>query len=100
MTNFVLPNDANTPRHDILEVNQYFMSGLTESSIDKWFTGPVPSFKRVDLKIPDLSGVTATQAIKRGLEAVKVCEKMTPLSSVRFWGLLNLLEPDVLCGRL
>ncbi|KAJ7706158.1 anaphase-promoting complex, cyclosome, subunit 4-domain-containing protein [Mycena rosella] len=31
-------------RHDTLEVNNYFMSGLVVSSIDKWFMGPVPQF--------------------------------------------------------
>ena len=32
------------PRHDILEVNEYLMSGLEVSSIDRWFMGPVPKF--------------------------------------------------------
>ena len=86
VTNIVLPNDANTARHDILEVNQYFMSGLTESSIDRWFTGPVPSFKPSDLNVPDLSGTTLPQALSRAREALKDCEK-TPLCSV------SLLSP-------
>ena len=45
------PNDGSTPRHDILEVNSYFINGLGTSSIDKWFTGPVPQFQPVDLGI-------------------------------------------------
>ena len=45
------PNDGNSPRHDILEVNSYFIDGLGTSSIDKWFTGPVPEFQPVDLGI-------------------------------------------------
>ncbi|KAF9015181.1 anaphase-promoting complex, cyclosome, subunit 4-domain-containing protein [Cyathus striatus] len=45
-------NDNATPRHDILEVNNYFMSGLVVSSIDKWFMGPVPQFRSCDLGIP------------------------------------------------
>lgn len=52
-------NAANTtnethaiPRHDILEVNAYLMSGLVVSSIDKWFIGPAPQFTPRDLGIP------------------------------------------------
>jgi anaphase-promoting complex subunit 4 len=45
-------NDASpTPRHDILEVNNYFISGLVVSSIDKWFMGPVPQFLPKDLGV-------------------------------------------------
>jgi len=29
-------------RHDILEVNEYLISGLINSQIDSWFTGAVP----------------------------------------------------------
>ncbi|KAJ6610891.1 anaphase-promoting complex, cyclosome, subunit 4-domain-containing protein [Mycena sp. CBHHK59/15] len=43
-------------RHDILEVNNYFMSGLVVSSIDKWFMGPVPQFNPRDLGSAD--GIT------------------------------------------
>ncbi|KAF8898719.1 anaphase-promoting complex, cyclosome, subunit 4-domain-containing protein, partial [Infundibulicybe gibba] len=39
-------------RHDILEVNNYLISGLVVSSIDKWFLGPVPQFSSRDLGIP------------------------------------------------
>jgi anaphase-promoting complex subunit 4 len=47
-------NIENTPspRHDILEVNNYLMSGLLVSSIDKWFMGPVPRFSPRDLGVP------------------------------------------------
>ncbi len=46
-------NDAHAvPRHDILEVNAYLMSGLVVSSVDKWFIGPVPQFTPRDLGIP------------------------------------------------
>lgn len=51
---------ANTPndfqpqlRHDVLEVNNYFMSGLVVSSIDKWFMGPVPQFDPRELGVAD-----------------------------------------------
>ncbi|KAJ7169881.1 anaphase-promoting complex, cyclosome, subunit 4-domain-containing protein [Mycena filopes] len=40
-------------RHDVLEVNNYFMSGLVVSSIDKWFMGPVPQFNPRELGIGD-----------------------------------------------
>ena len=32
-------------------MNNYFIDGLATSSIDKWFTGPVPQFHPVDLGI-------------------------------------------------
>ncbi|PCH33624.1 hypothetical protein WOLCODRAFT_93867 [Wolfiporia cocos MD-104 SS10] len=50
------PSDAHNqpiPRHDILEVNDYLMSGLVVSSIDKWFMGPVPGFLPHDLGVPE-----------------------------------------------
>ncbi|KZT74640.1 hypothetical protein DAEQUDRAFT_311 [Daedalea quercina L-15889] len=40
------------PRHDILEVNDYLMSGLVVSPIDRWFMGPVPQFSPHDLGVP------------------------------------------------
>ncbi|KAL0951164.1 hypothetical protein HGRIS_007895 [Hohenbuehelia grisea] len=47
-------NDGTTPpaRYDVLEVNNYFMSGLVVSSIDKWFIGPVPQFPIGSVGIP------------------------------------------------
>ncbi|KAK2461900.1 hypothetical protein APHAL10511_006363 [Amanita phalloides] len=47
-------NNDNTPipKHNLLEVNNYFMSGLVVSSIDKWFMGPVPSFSPRELGLP------------------------------------------------
>ena len=39
------------PRHDILEVNNYLMSGLVVSPINKWFLGPVPRFTPRDLGV-------------------------------------------------
>lgn len=53
-------------RHDILEVNNYFMSGLVVSSIDKWFMGPVPRFFPRDLGV---SG--AQQALSTALERAR-----------------------------
>ncbi|KAF8626535.1 hypothetical protein AX15_004838 [Amanita polypyramis BW_CC] len=52
----VIANTSNdnspVPKHDLLEVNHYFISGLVVSSIDKWFMGPVPSFSPRELGIP------------------------------------------------
>ncbi len=70
MANVISPNDANSSRHDILEVNHYFMSGLHESPIDRWFTGPVPCFNLADLNIPETKGITLSQAIKHAREVV------------------------------
>ncbi|KAF8216223.1 anaphase-promoting complex, cyclosome, subunit 4-domain-containing protein [Mycena galopus ATCC 62051] len=47
------PDIHNPLRHDILEVNNYLMSGLVVSSIDKWFMGPVPQFNPQELGIVD-----------------------------------------------
>lgn len=70
VTNVISPNDANSARHDILEVNHYFMSGLPKSPIDRWFTGPVPCFTTADLNIPETKGMTLSQAIMHAREAV------------------------------
>jgi anaphase-promoting complex subunit 4 len=56
------PSNENnpSPRHDILEVNNYLMSGLVVSSIDRWFMGPVPQFSLRDLGEPgDSQAVSA-----------------------------------------
>ncbi|KAG6857580.1 hypothetical protein H0H87_000179 [Tephrocybe sp. NHM501043] len=42
---------APQPRYDILEVNNYFISGLSSSSIDRWFTGPTPQFSLKDFGV-------------------------------------------------
>ncbi len=46
-----------------LEVNNYFMSGLTSSCLDKWFAGPTPHFKRADLGIADYKHDTLKEAL-------------------------------------
>ncbi|KAJ3750355.1 anaphase-promoting complex, cyclosome, subunit 4-domain-containing protein [Lentinula detonsa] len=60
----------NTLRHDILEVNQYLMSGLEKSMIDKWFMGPVPTFVPQDLGIPgyDLTVKAALRTAREYLD--------------------------------
>jgi anaphase-promoting complex subunit 4 len=67
---------ANTPndfqpqlRHDVLEVNNYFTSGLVVSSIDKWFMGPVPQFNPRELGIVD-SNLTLRTTIEHARAAV------------------------------
>lgn len=59
------PNDFHfQQRHDTLEVNNYLMSGLVVSSIDKWFMGPVPQFDPKDLGIAD-AGTNLNSAIEQ-----------------------------------
>ena len=45
-------SEAQPAQHDLLEVNEYLVSGLAVSSIDKWFMGPVPRFTPQDLGVP------------------------------------------------
>ncbi|KAF4572895.1 hypothetical protein EYR36_007405 [Pleurotus pulmonarius] len=68
-------NEGNTgARYDVLEVNNYFMSGLQASPIDKWFVGPIPNFTPEDFGVPSqrqpLQEVLerARQAAKQGKE--------------------------------
>ena len=51
---------TSVARHDILEVNNYLISGLSASSIDRWFEGSGPHFSPQDLGVPgDIDAVTA-----------------------------------------
>lgn len=51
---------ASSPRHDILEVNNYLISGLSPSSIDRWFAGSPPQFSPQDLGVPGvIDAITA-----------------------------------------
>ncbi|KAK7064216.1 DEAD-domain-containing protein [Favolaschia claudopus] len=54
------PDLQHPLRHDILEVNNYLMSGLVVSSIDKWFMGPVPQFNIDELGIVNGNADLAT----------------------------------------
>jgi hypothetical protein len=59
---------TSSPRHDILEVNNYLISGLSASSIDRWFVGSTPHFSPQDLGVPgDIEAVTAILAKARTL---------------------------------
>lgn len=61
--------DNRKPRitFDMLEVNEYLMSGLAVSSIDKWFMGPVPSFQPADLGVPQAQDLASSVHIVREL---------------------------------
>ncbi|KAF4623938.1 hypothetical protein D9613_001828 [Agrocybe pediades] len=55
--------ESNYARHDILEVNNYFMEGLVTSPIDNWFIGPVPQFSLADLGIPNFERGSLAQCV-------------------------------------
>ncbi|OBZ78996.1 Anaphase-promoting complex subunit 4 [Grifola frondosa] len=73
------------PSHDLLEVNDYLMSGLVVSPIDKWFMGPVPRFSPQDLGVPEpSSGVDGVMsAIKRARSVINSAEGMTWQANVK-----------------
>ena len=71
------PNDGNIPRHDILEVNNYFINGLAASSIDKWFIGPVPQFHPVDLGILEYGNGSLADILERARIVVNDPSEMT-----------------------
>ncbi|EPT04312.1 hypothetical protein FOMPIDRAFT_125581 [Fomitopsis schrenkii] len=68
-------NHPPAPRHDILEVNDYLMSGLVVSPIDRWFMGPVPQFSPHDLGVPgDWTDMKSTaQRARRVLKEPRLC---------------------------
>ena len=37
------------PRYDIMQANEYMMSGIAESVLDKWFTGQAPKVSLEEL---------------------------------------------------
>ncbi len=77
-------SEAPAPlRHDILEVNQYFMSGLEKSTIDKWFMGPVPTFEPQDLGIPSFFLPLPT-TLQQAYEVLETPSAHTSFKSVRY----------------
>ncbi|KAG6911951.1 hypothetical protein DXG01_000199 [Tephrocybe rancida] len=62
-------DNAPQPRHDILEVNNYFVSGLATSSIDRWFTGPTPQFSLESLGTD--GGMPFLDAVQRARTVAK-----------------------------
>ncbi|KAF9526443.1 anaphase-promoting complex, cyclosome, subunit 4-domain-containing protein [Crepidotus variabilis] len=71
VNNIVLPNELNTPRHDILEVSHYFRSGLLNNSLDGWFTGPTPNLTTSDLNIPETTDISLAQAVVNAHEVLR-----------------------------
>ena len=71
------PHDGNLPRHDILEVNNYFINGLGTSSIDKWFIGPVPQFQAVDLGILEHGNGSLADTLERARAVANDPSEMT-----------------------
>ncbi|KAI0793487.1 anaphase-promoting complex, cyclosome, subunit 4-domain-containing protein [Abortiporus biennis] len=53
------------PRHDLIEVNDYLVSGLVVSSIDRWFSGLAPNFTLASLDIPDKPNLEQSLAAAR-----------------------------------
>ena len=58
------------PRHDVLEVDSYLMSGLINSQVDKFFRHGVAHFQSRDLGVPD-EPPDLSSAIKRARNALK-----------------------------
>lgn len=90
--------ETNIPRHDMLEVNNYFMSGLTSSCLDKWFAGPTPHFKRADLGISDYNHDTLKEALD---SAFKIAEDPAQMAwqTVRIHLIVALIRL-MKCNRL
>lgn len=70
-------NDANVPRHDVLEVNNYFISGLASSAIDNWFIGPIPEFHPHDLGILGYNHSTLNEALNHAFRFAVDSSHMT-----------------------
>ena len=58
-----------TPRHDILEVNNYFISGLMSSEVDRWFEGEIPKFQAHDLCVPEPGDGPLDDVLERATRA-------------------------------
>ncbi|KAJ2920191.1 hypothetical protein MD484_g211, partial [Candolleomyces efflorescens] len=59
------PAETNVPRHDILEVNNYLISGLASSEIDAWFDGKLDPFEPHHLGVPTVPSGTLASVIRR-----------------------------------
>ncbi|KAJ6509555.1 anaphase-promoting complex, cyclosome, subunit 4-domain-containing protein, partial [Mycena vitilis] len=77
-------------RHDILEVNNYFMSGLVVSSIDKWFMGPVPQFNARELGVVDVS-----PPLRTSLEQARTAVDQTQWQATTVQNELNHLDRNL-----
>lgn len=59
-------NDLRAPTYDPLEISEYLESGLLDSSLDKWFVGPIPKVSPSDTR----------KAMHKGLEDVLIEAKL------------------------
>lgn len=59
------PTETNVPRHDILEVNNYLISGLASSEIDAWFDGKLDLFEPHHLGVPTVPSGSLASVIRR-----------------------------------
>ena len=57
------------PQHDILEVNEYLMSSLRASPIDKWFTGLAAPINRESIGVPS-ENLTIEAAVSKARAAL------------------------------
>ncbi len=73
-----------SPKHDILEVNEYLMSGLVVSSIDKWFMGLVPKFSPADLGVPAAEELTSS---------IRVAQQILRSPEGLIWPPVSLVSP-------
>lgn len=63
--NGTTPETHPTPRHDILEVNNYLMSGLASSKIDMWFEGDLSQFEPHEASTPKSTPESLAETIRR-----------------------------------
>ncbi|KAG5722502.1 ATP-dependent RNA helicase DRS1 [Termitomyces sp. T112] len=89
-TSVANPSSDNPPqpRHDILEVNNYLVSGLATSTIDRWFTGPAPQFSLIDISresdksIVDV--IDQARTVARGNHASSGFQSVFPQDDAKF----------------
>lgn len=63
--------EAHIPiRHDILEVNNYFVSGLATSELDLWFQGEIPQFAPRELGVPSPDDGPLDDVLDRAMQPV------------------------------
>lgn len=73
------PNEASTtgfsPKHDPLQTNEYIMSGLVSSQLDRWFMGESPRYS-----LSEMAGVSPKPFDEVLARAVKVATSRTEVS--------------------
>lgn len=63
--NGTTPETSPTPRHDILEVNNYLVSGLASSKIDMWFEGDLSQFEPHESSVAKSTPESLAETIRR-----------------------------------